>query len=126
MSPQLDDGATSRELKSARTPSSMRSAKPPKDRSLGSRWVFSKSPVPAAEIDPTPTLPLKSAELGLAATVEKRQSKMNLFDLFSKPKVERARGFHDLGLDTVPERSQTPAHFYRKEKSIENPESADM
>jgi hypothetical protein len=127
MSSQLDDGATSREHKSARTPS-----KRPKDRSLGSRWTFSKSPVPAAEIDPPSTRLPKPAESGredgrtLAATVEKRQSRINLFDIFGKPKAERARGLHDTGLDTLPERSQTPPHFYRKEESMENAELADM
>jgi hypothetical protein len=39
---------------------------------------------------------------------------MTLFDLFSKPKVERARGHHEQGLEVLPERSQTPAHFYRR------------
>ncbi|KAF1811513.1 hypothetical protein P152DRAFT_437955, partial [Eremomyces bilateralis CBS 781.70] len=29
---------------------------------------------------------------------ERRQSKMSLFDLFSKPKVERSRGYHETGL----------------------------
>jgi hypothetical protein len=47
------------------------------------------------------------------ALVEKRQSKLSLFELFSKPKVERARGFHETSLEALPERSQTPTHFYR-------------
>src|ERR1700753_2651433 len=47
-------------------------------------------------------------------SLSRRQSKASsLFELFSKPKVERARGFHEsTRLDTLPERSQTPAHFY--------------
>jgi hypothetical protein len=48
-----------------------------------------------------------------AGNLEKRQSKMTLFDLFSKPKVERARGHHE-ALESRPERSQTPAQFYRR------------
>jgi hypothetical protein len=47
--------------------------------------------------------------------LEKRQSKLNLFDLFSKPKVEVAYGHHEAAtLDALPERSQTPAQFYRR------------
>ena len=51
---------------------------------------------------------------------------MNLFDLFTKPKVERARGSHEPGLDSLPERSQTPAHFYREDEPTGNPEPADI
>src|SRR5947207_14567929 len=51
---------------------------------------------------------------------------MNLFDLFTKPKVERARAFHDRVLETLPERSQTPPHFYRNEESEKKPESAEV
>lgn len=55
------------------------------------------------------------------ATLEKRQSKMSLFDLFSKPKVERARGYHEQALDPLPERAQTPAHFYRRPEKATQP-----
>lgn len=49
----------------------------------------------------------------LADKVDKRQSRRSLFDLFSKPKVERARGCQESGPVDMPSRSQTPISYFR-------------
>lgn len=132
MSPQQDNGATSGGRKPGRNLSSLLSSRSAKEASPNSRWTFSKSPAPIAEIKPQPAGPRKPAEAKQddappsAAAVDKRQSKMSLFDLFSKPKVERARGFHESGGESIPERSQTPAHFYRNKEKPRQPEAAAM
>lgn len=48
-----------------------------------------------------------------ADKADKRQSRRSLFDLFSKPKVERARGFQESGPVDMPSRSQTPISYFR-------------
>ncbi|KAF2429371.1 hypothetical protein EJ08DRAFT_661692 [Tothia fuscella] len=53
--------------------------------------------------------------------LEKRQSKLNLFDIFSKPKVEVAYGHHEAASGPLPERSQTPAHFYGHSEKQQTP-----
>jgi hypothetical protein len=73
-----------------------------------SRWRFGRSSTNLRETEsrassmrrdpsPTPSVP----------KLERSASKMSLFNLFSKPKVERARGHTEVGL-AVPMRPQTP------------------
>lgn len=67
-----------------------------------SRWRRSRPVVPpppehkVAPPQPQP-VPLPPAKL------EHRKSSMSLFSLFSRPKVERARGHHEAGLPTIPD-----------------------
>lgn len=133
MSPQLDNGATSTGRKPGRNLSSLLSTRSAKEHSSNSRWAFSKSPAPIAEITASPPEPKIPAEdkkddvsLPPSGAMDKRQSKMSLFDLFSKPRVERARGFHESGGESFPERSQTPAHFYRKQDSTRQSAASAM
>ncbi|KIW08864.1 uncharacterized protein PV09_00788 [Verruconis gallopava] len=42
--------------------------------------------------------------------LDRRQSKYTLFDLFSKPKVQTARGYHETGLQPVVEQLPPPPH----------------
>jgi hypothetical protein len=77
------------------------------------------SPIPEKPTPPTKSTPPSRSPAG---NLEKRQSKMTLFDLFSKPKVERARGHHE-ATENLPERSQTPAHFYRRPEKETPPQS---
>jgi hypothetical protein len=72
------------------------------------RWRFGRtSTIPrdsesrAASIRPDPTPTPNAPKL------ERSASKMSLFNLFSRPKVERARGHTEVGL-AVPMRPQTP------------------
>ena len=58
--------------------------------------------------------------------MDRRQSKMTLFDLFSKPKVERARAIHEPVLEPLSERSETPVHFYRHQETPRQPEPTTM
>ncbi|KAF2401752.1 hypothetical protein EJ06DRAFT_358440 [Trichodelitschia bisporula] len=88
---------------------------------LSLRWNLSRTtpatpaPEPKAtepEQEPAPqSQPAPKPSLARSEIVDRRQSKMSLFDLFSRPKVERARGQYDIP-ESIPERSQTPAHFY--------------
>ena len=75
------------------------------------RATFSRSATPVAELDSNPPPNVAKTLQPPSGSLDRRQSKMTLFDLFSKPKVERARGYGG-ALETTPERSQTPAHFY--------------
>ena len=86
-------------------------SKSSKDQPADSRWNFSKSTGPVTEL--TDARQDGKKQQKSAAQLDKRQSKMNVFDMFSKPKVERARGFHEAGAESPPERSRTPAHLYR-------------
>jgi hypothetical protein len=79
------------------------------DPASTSRWRFTRSTASmrdlAAESAPAlkPLPPLKP----LAPKLERSTSRMSLFNLFSRPKVERARGHTEVGL-AVPMRPQTP------------------
>ncbi|KAF4304891.1 hypothetical protein GTA08_BOTSDO06124 [Botryosphaeria dothidea] len=70
--------------------------------SQSSRWRRSRPVVPpppehkVAPPQPQP-VPLPPVKL------EHRKSSMSLFSLFSRPKVERARGHHEAGLPTIPD-----------------------
>ncbi|KAB2578064.1 hypothetical protein DBV05_g3321 [Lasiodiplodia theobromae] len=64
-----------------------------------SRWRRSRSivpPPPEHKVAPPP-VPNPQAKL------ENRKSSMSLFSLFSRPRVERARGHHESGLPTIPD-----------------------
>ncbi|QDS71085.1 hypothetical protein FKW77_009030 [Venturia effusa] len=63
-----------------------------------------KSEIKPADVE---TKPLADAS---NTTTGHRQNRMSLFDMFSKPKVERARGYrNEMGLDPLSERSKSPA-----------------
>jgi hypothetical protein len=94
------------------------------------RATFSRSTTPVTELErkTEPNLvnvDIKPLPVVPTSNLDRRQSKMSLFEMFSKPKVERARGYgNEPGLESLPERSQTPAHFYnRPEKRQPPPES---
>ena len=118
MSPPQDTGPTIRSRK-PRHLSSLLSARPPKEGPPNPRWAHSKSAAHLADIKPPSVNPRKPAELSreelasLEGTMDRRQSKMTLFDLFSKPKVERARGILDPVLESLPARSETPVLMIR-------------
>lgn len=64
-----------------------------------SRWRRSRAivpPPPEHKVAPQP-VPNPQAKL------ENRKSSMSLFSLFSRPRVERARGHHESGLPTIPD-----------------------
>ncbi len=80
------------------------------DSSSSSRWRFNRSStnlhqgnnrIPPTVSTPAANPPLKETK------IERTPSKMSLFNLFSRPKVEKARGHTEAGLD-VPVRPQTP------------------
>jgi len=97
-------------LKPARAPNnfSLRSSPPTSDGSISSRWRRNRSSInPLAQAqqpdtNPTPALPSTSAH-----KIERTPSRMSLFNLFSKPKVEKARGHTEVGL-AVPMGPQEP------------------
>ncbi|EKG14181.1 hypothetical protein MPH_08634 [Macrophomina phaseolina MS6] len=67
-----------------------------------SRWRRSRPvvlPPPAHKVAPPPSQPAPDPP----AKLEHRKSSMSLFSLFSRPKVERARGHHESGLPTIPD-----------------------
>ncbi|KAL5115117.1 hypothetical protein ACEQ8H_006953 [Pleosporales sp. CAS-2024a] len=79
------------------------------------RWRFGRSATslrdtesPSSSIvGPTPSMRREPAPVANAPKMDKSASKMSLFHLFSKPKVERARGHTEVGL-AVPMSPQTP------------------
>lgn len=86
------------------------------------RSTFSRSTQPITELEQRPeqklqakpadvdTKPLPVLPDAPMATPDRRQNRMSLFDMFSKPRVERARGYgNEAGLEPLPERSETPA-----------------
>ncbi|KAI4663066.1 uncharacterized protein J4E79_004380 [Alternaria viburni] len=83
--------------------------------SMSSRWRFNRSTATLQEPErapsvasQTPSIAKKQAPLPAPPKkVERVASKMSLFSLFSKPKVEKARGHTEVGL-AVPMRPQTP------------------
>lgn len=115
------------------------------------RATFSRSAAPVAEISPrtapakAPPLPTPApsptlAQASVASTripppalkptsaisvLDRRQSKYTLFDLFSKPKVQTARGYHETGLDKVQEKPEEtkplPARQERSQQPVERP-----
>jgi hypothetical protein len=81
------------------------------------RATFSRSANPVTELEQKPApkpvnVEIKPTPVALASNIDRRQNRMSLFDMFSKPRVERARGYgNEPGLEPLPERPQTPAHF---------------
>ncbi|KAI1533536.1 hypothetical protein PtrCC142_007668 [Pyrenophora tritici-repentis] len=73
-----------------------------------SRWRFTRStPNLQEQAQRSPSMVSATAPTAPAKRLERVSSKMSLFNLFSRPKVERARGTADVGL-AVPMRPQTP------------------
>ncbi|GME23868.1 hypothetical protein GTA08_BOTSDO06124 [Neofusicoccum parvum] len=67
-----------------------------------SRWRRSRPvvlPPPEHKVAPPPPQPVPNPP----AKLEHRKSSMSLFSLFSRPRVERARGHHEAGLPTIPD-----------------------
>ncbi|OJD32016.1 peptidase family m20 m25 m40 protein [Diplodia corticola] len=67
-----------------------------------SRWRRSRfvvPPPPEHKVAPPPPQPAPDPP----AKLENRKSTMSLFSLFSRPRVERARGHHEIGLPTIPD-----------------------
>lgn len=82
----------------------------PHESSSTSRWRFNRSTttLPDANSHSTPTRPSLPPSANLPAPkLERSPSRMSLFSLFSRPKVEKARGHTEVGL-AVPMRPQTP------------------
>ncbi|KAH7359834.1 hypothetical protein BKA66DRAFT_224293 [Pyrenochaeta sp. MPI-SDFR-AT-0127] len=79
------------------------------DSSSTSRWRFNRSTtnLPEASSHPGQTRPSPAPTSSPAPKLERAPSKMSLFNLFSRPKVEKARGHTEVGL-AVPMRPQTP------------------
>jgi hypothetical protein len=82
--------------------SSMRNRAP--ETTSGSRWRFNRSTVNLHETDRAASVVSTSTR---APKLERAPSKMSLFNLFSRPKVEKARGHTEVGI-AVPMRPQTP------------------
>ena len=84
------------------------SAKRPTEASSGSRWRFNRSTTNLREAAlRSPSVSQAPAANPPVPKLERASSKMSLFNLFSRPKVERARGHIEVGL-AVPMRPQTP------------------
>jgi hypothetical protein len=89
--------------------SSLRNLAP--DSSTSSRWRFSRSTTNLREPEPRTIRPSQAPPKPTPAPapkLERTPSKMSLFNLFSKPKVEKARGHVEVGL-AVPMRPQSPS-----------------
>ncbi|TLD38354.1 Dihydrolipoyllysine-residue acetyltransferase component of pyruvate dehydrogenase complex [Venturia nashicola] len=108
-------------------PSNDQAARPRRsNRNFSSlRSTFSRSIQPISELDQKPeviaayvdTKPLPVLPDASISPPDRRQNRMSLFDMFSKPKVERARGYgNEAGLEPLQERPETPAPslFYVK------------
>ncbi|KAF1964342.1 hypothetical protein BU23DRAFT_604863 [Bimuria novae-zelandiae CBS 107.79] len=80
----------------------------PNDTFSTSRWRRNRSNanVPEQNPHPTPTSTIMNS-LKPPPAMERKSSKMSLFNLFSKPKVERARGHTEAGL-AIPMQPQEP------------------
>lgn len=76
-----------------------------------SRWRLTRSTAnlreAAREAARSPSITSKASVPAPTKTLERVSSRMSLFNLFSRPKVEKARGHTEVGL-AVPMRPQTP------------------
>lgn len=73
----------------------------------------------AANVESKPLPVLPDAPI---TTSDRRQNRMSLFDMFSKPRVERARGYgYEPRMDPLPEQSHTPAPalFYVQPENVQ-------
>ncbi|CAO2653505.1 Nn.00g029160.m01.CDS01 [Neocucurbitaria sp. VM-36] len=78
------------------------------ESSSTSRWRFNRSTANLLDASSRPTTSNQPPPATKPAPkLERTPSKMSLFNLFSRPKVERARGHTEVGL-AVPMRPQTP------------------
>jgi len=78
------------------------------NHSSTSRWRFARSTTNLQDQVPqSPSMVSATAPTAPAKKLVRVSSKMSLFSLFSRPKVERARGHAEVGL-AVPMRPQTP------------------
>lgn len=73
-------------------------------QSSNSRWRFTRS---TANLRETASLSVSGPSSGQSIKLSRAPSKLSLFNLFSRPKVEKARGHTEVGL-AVPMRPQTP------------------
>ncbi|RDI79277.1 Dihydrolipoyllysine-residue acetyltransferase component of pyruvate dehydrogenase complex [Venturia inaequalis] len=100
------------------------------NRNFSFRSTFSRSIQPISELDQKPKVepanveskPLPVLPDALISPPDRRQNRMSIFDMFSRPRVERARGYgNEAGLEPLPERSETPApslfHYGKPENS---------
>ncbi|USP75393.1 hypothetical protein yc1106_02667 [Curvularia clavata] len=72
-----------------------------------SRWRLTRSTANLQEAARSSSVASKASNQAPAPKLERSSSKMSLFNLFSKPKVEKARGHTEVGL-AIPMRPQTP------------------
>ena len=76
--------------------------------SMNSRWRFTRSTANLQEpVARSPSVASQTPSIVPPKKLERVTSKMSLFSLFSRPKVEKARGHTEVGL-AVPMRPQTP------------------
>lgn len=73
-----------------------------------SRWRRNRPVLPPPEQNSQVRIPASDAPPKSPPKLEHRQSKMSLFNLFSRPKVERARGHHEPGLAVPEEEPRSP------------------
>jgi hypothetical protein len=77
------------------------------DSSTSSRWRFGRSTTNLHEPTRSASITSRTPSTAPSKQLERVSSKISLFNLFSKPKVEKARGHTEVGL-AVPMRPQTP------------------
>ncbi|KZM28078.1 uncharacterized protein EKO05_0000869 [Ascochyta rabiei] len=80
-----------------------------------SRWRFTRSTVNLRETA-SQSISGPSSNQNKAPKIARASSKMSLFNIFSRPKVERARGHTEVGL-AIPMRPQTPPKPAEQSKS---------
>jgi hypothetical protein len=89
------------------------------------RATFSRSTVSVNEVPPKENVKKKVLEeippVPKTKLSERRQSKYTLFDLFSKPKVHTARGYHESGLEVLPEQPPSPKSVPVKHEGPKKP-----
>lgn len=73
------------------------------DAFSNSRWGFARSTTPVKEILSTSTITTTVASVPKGSRLERRRSKLSLFNLFNRPRVEKQRGYSE-----PPERAVVP------------------
>jgi hypothetical protein len=86
---------------------------------LGSRWKPSRTAPPTVDAPDNATreVPLKTGIMP-ETKLEHKSSRMSLFNLFSRPKVEKARGHSEGPMPVYPHQSKTPAPSTQNTKSV--------